>query len=238
MGVLYYRQLKNTNGSTSSDITARHEFQRHSSQPASNIVITRTQDVMNKQLNLENLPCPEIHRSVRTQGIMTGEWRGQNLRKTVGECEIEVGRNKHMHEMRQCSSVLLVGGRMLQSLRGVSFYQWKAGSVSSVLLFCWFFFLEALSVSFLSVCHSSELPAVSCASHALLLMWACRLCVSCSLLTLSIHTLTLSVSLARFLIAHPFSVSSALTCPPPPFSFSLMLSLSCSSTHIADTVRG
>ncbi len=64
---------------------------------------------MNKQLNLENLPCPEIHRSRRTQGIMTGEWRGQNLRKTVGECEIEVGRHKHMHEMRQCSSVLLGG---------------------------------------------------------------------------------------------------------------------------------
>lgn len=40
---------------------------------------------------------------------MAGEWRGQNLRKTVGECEIEVGRHKHMHETRQCSSVLLQG---------------------------------------------------------------------------------------------------------------------------------
>lgn len=88
---------------------SKRRIQRHSSQPASNIAITSTQDVMNKQLNVENLPRPEIHRSIRTQGIMAGEWRGQNLRKTVGECEIEVGRHKHMHEMRQCSSVLLVG---------------------------------------------------------------------------------------------------------------------------------
>lgn len=40
---------------------------------------------------------------------MAGKWRGQNLRKTVGECEIEVGRHKHMHETRQCSCVLLQG---------------------------------------------------------------------------------------------------------------------------------
>lgn len=71
--------------------------------------ITTTQDVIKQQLHLENLPCPEIHRIRRTQGIMTEERRGQNLRKTVGECEIEVGRHKEKHKMRQGSSVLLAG---------------------------------------------------------------------------------------------------------------------------------
>lgn len=40
---------------------------------------------------------------------MAWEWSGQNLQKTVGEYEIEVGRHKQMHEMRQCSSVPLQG---------------------------------------------------------------------------------------------------------------------------------
>lgn len=116
------------------------------------------------------------------------------------------------------------GGRMLQSLSGVSFYQWKAGSLSSVLLFfCWFFFFSvAFSVSFLCVtlqsCRWSDLlHTLSC--------WCELVDFVFSLLTLTIHTLTLSLSLARFLIAHPFSVSSVPACPPPSFSFSLMLSL-------------
>lgn len=105
VGVLYYKQLKHR---WQAEHRHHSEMNSETQFPASKS-ITSARDVMNKQLNLENSPCPEIHRSRRTQGIMTGEWRGQNLRKTVGECEIEVGRHKHMHEMRQCSSVLLGG---------------------------------------------------------------------------------------------------------------------------------
>lgn len=80
----------------------------------------------------ENLPWLEIHRSRRTQGIMAGLWRGQNLRKTVGECEMEVGRHKHMHETRQSSSVLLQGTDAPVP-ECCLLYRWKDGSLSSVL---------------------------------------------------------------------------------------------------------
>lgn len=51
------------------------------------------------ELDVENLPWPEMHRSRRTQGIMTGvDGEAETYRKTVGECEIEVGRHKHARE--------------------------------------------------------------------------------------------------------------------------------------------
>lgn len=47
----------------------------------------------------KNLLWPEIHRNRRTQGIMTGvDEEGETYRKTVGECEIEVGRHKHARD--------------------------------------------------------------------------------------------------------------------------------------------
>lgn len=81
-------------------------MKRKSSQPVNNVPITNSsKDRVNKQVNVGNLPCPEIHRSKKTQGSMAGVRTGHNLEKTVGECEIEVGRL----EMRQCVSVLLEG---------------------------------------------------------------------------------------------------------------------------------
>lgn len=51
------------------------------------------------ELDVENLPWPEMHRSRRTQGIMTGvDGEAETYRKTVGECEIEVGRHKHARD--------------------------------------------------------------------------------------------------------------------------------------------
>ena len=230
---------------------------------------------MKKQLNVggkkqqkkkQNSPRPEIHRSRRTQGIMTGEWRGQNLRKTVGECEIEVGRHKHMHEMKQCSSVLLrgrvVGGRgdgcyspsVLSPL-----YQWKAGSLSSVrlslslslclslsLLLCWLVFFFPVSplplcVSLFGVAGGQLLFA----SHALS-CW-CELvdflCLPPLTLSTDTHTHTPSLSLSR---SHGFSSpihSESLQPSLAPLllfllSLSLSLSVALPLTALADTVGG
>lgn len=157
---------------------------------------------------------------------MTGEWTGQNLRKTVGECKKEVGRHKHMHEMRQCSSVLLVGdgcyspsvvspftrGRLVVCLRSFSFSADSSSSSS----------FQSLSLCLFSECVTLRSCRWSDLLHTLS-CWCELVDFVSSLLTLTIHTLTLSLSLTRFLIAHLFSVSSVPTCPPP-FSFSLMLS--------------
>lgn len=183
---------------------------------------------MNKQLNLQNLPCPDIHKSIRTQWIMTEEWRGQNLRKTVGEYEKEVGRHKHMHEMRQCSSVLLVGdgcyspsvvspftsGRLVVCLRSFSFSA------------------DSSSFQRLSLCLSSECVTLqSCRWSDLLHTLSCwceLVDFVPSLLTLTIHTLTLSLSLSRShgssLPIHSQSLWSPLA-PPPSLSLSCSLSL-------------
>lgn len=81
------------------------------------------------------------------------------------------------------------------------------------------------SVSRSSLCHSSELPVVSSASHALLLMWACGLSVS-SLLD-SEHTHAHSFSLARTVSRCPsiLSLFSPQLPPPPSLSRSCSLSL-------------
>lgn len=122
-----------------------------------------------------------------------------------------------MHKMRQCSSVLLVGGTMLQSLSGVSFYQRKAGCVSSVLLLS--FSASLLSVSLFRVagrllCLVRSFDDVS--------LWT----FTSLLLTLRTHTLTLPLSLARF--PHCPSILSVFSPRPPPpplLSFSLALPL-------------
>lgn len=58
---------------------------------------TSAPEVMN--LMWKNLPWQEIHRSRRSQRIMTGvDEEGETYRKTVGECEIEVDRHKHARD--------------------------------------------------------------------------------------------------------------------------------------------
>lgn len=178
---------------------------------------------------------------------MTGEWRGQNLQKTVGECEIEVGRHKHMHEMRQCSSVLLgVGGGGTDA----TVPQWCLPLPVVRLVVCLrsFSSLPLLLLLFFSLCLSPL-------SVSLFRVARGQRCLARSLVDVSLWTLCVSAAESEHSHAHSFSLARTVSrCPsilglssphlPPSFSFSLMRSLSlsfsltCSTTHRADTVRG
>lgn len=161
----------------------------------------------------KNLPWPEIHRSRRTQGIMTGvDEEGETYRKTVGECEIEVGRHKHARDETVLLCVLQ--GTDAPIPKCCLLYPWKDGSLSS-------------ASSALSGRHSSELPVVSA--------WSGRWFRSLSvfLLLLSEHTHTSSVARTA---SHCPSILNLLTCP----LLLLLLSLSHALSHhcsITDTVR-
>lgn len=150
----------------------------------------------------KNLPWPEIHRSRRTQGIMTRvDEEGETYRKTVGECEIEVGRHKHARDETVLLCVLQ--GTDAPVPKCCLLYPWKDGSLSS-------------ASSALSARHSSELPVVS--------TWSGRWfrTLSVLLLLLSEHTHTSSVARTA---SHCPSILNLLTCPL------LLLLLSLSLMH-------
>lgn len=80
-----------------------HDHDRQSksanNQPKTPTAATTTSAHGGINLMWKNLPWPEIHRSRRSQGIMTGvDGEVETYRKTVGECEIEVGRHKHARD--------------------------------------------------------------------------------------------------------------------------------------------
>lgn len=133
------------------DVLSCHS-KTNSKTPARNSHSSHNRHARCDEPNVEKLTVagdPQEQEDPREHGWESGE--GETYRKTVGECEIEVGRHKHMHEMRQCSSVLLQGTDapvpeccLLLPVEG-----WE--SVFSLLL----------SVC---LCHSSELSVVSAAS--------------------------------------------------------------------------
>lgn len=132
-----------------------------------------------------------------------GRWRGWNLQENSGRVWNRSWQAQTCTKMRQCSSVCC-RGRMLRSLSAVSFTRGRMGVCLQPPPLC-------LPVTLLS-CQWSALGRGDGFGHFLCFCFS------------SLSTLTLPLSLARLLIAHPFWISSLA--PSSSFSsLSLMHSL-------------
>lgn len=103
-----YKTTTTQKAAKSSNVTARDENNGQGSQTESHTAVTSKKEDMklassSGKLTMSGDPQEQEHPG----GHGWEEWRGQNLRETVGNCEIGVGRQREMHKMKQCSCALL-----------------------------------------------------------------------------------------------------------------------------------